>query len=249
MSDVTVPVSAEDLRHAYEQCRKLARGHYENFIVGSWLLPRPVRHHLAAIYAFARTADDVADEGTDAPAVRLARLDALEAALEGAYTGRPAGPIFIALADTVRTFGIPVEPFRRLLHAFRRDVEWREVRTDDELLSYCRGSANPVGHLVLYLFGYRDAARQALSDRICTGLQLANFWQDLGQDVSRGRVYLPTATLERFGIDPATVARGEDTPRLRRCLAAEEWLVIRERTLVRGRDRTHVRARNGGLVC
>jgi squalene synthase HpnC/squalene synthase HpnD len=221
MSGQAVAVTGDDLRQAYRQCWKLARGHYENFTVGSWLLPRPLRQHLAAVYAFARTADDVADEGNDAPAVRLARLDAIEAALEDAYTGRPAGPIFIALADTVRTFGIPVEPFRRLLHAFRRDVEWREIGTDDELLRYCEGSANPVGHLVLYLFGYRDAARQALADRVCTGLQLANFWQDLAQDVARGRVYLPTATLVRFGGDRAAIARGEDAPALRRCLAAE----------------------------
>lgn len=214
-------VSADELRAAYRHCWTIATGHYENFSVGSWLLPRTLRRHLAAVYAFARTADDVADEGTDPAPARLARLDAIEAGLEAAYAGKPAGPIFIALADTVATFGIPIEPFRRLLHAFRRDAEWRPIATDDDLMAYCRCSANPVGHLVLYLFGYRDAARQELADRICTGLQLANFWQDLGEDLGRGRLYLPRATLVAAGCDPDAVARGEDSPALRHCLATE----------------------------
>lgn len=221
MTAARAAVPSDELRQAYQACWKIASGHYENFTVGSWLLPRQLRRHLAAVYAFARTADDYADEGDDTPAVRLERLDAFEASLEAAYAGHPVGPIFTALADTVATFGIPIEPFRRLLHAFRRDVEWREVETDADLFAYTRCSADPVGHLVLYLFGYRDPARQAMADKICTGLQFANFWQDLGRDVAHGRVYLPRETLLRFGCDPAAVARGEDSPALRHCLAAE----------------------------
>ena len=209
------------LADAYRHCRRVASAHYENFTVGSFLLPRRLRDHLAAIYAYARAADDVADEGTMPAAERLARLDAWEAALDDAYAGRATDPVFVALADTVRRFDIPSEPLRRLLQAFRRDVEWPGFADDEELLAYCRCSADPVGHLVLCLFGHRDAERQHLAGRICTGLQLANLWQDLSVDVPRGRVYLPRATLERFGCDPAAVARGEDSPALRRCVAAE----------------------------
>src|SRR5262245_26185757 len=217
------------LAEAYRHCRRIAQGHYENFTIGSWLLPRRLRRHLAAVYAFARVADDLADEGDLPTAARLLRLDAWEQALHDAYAGRATDPIFVALADTVRTFAIPPEPFRRLLAAFRTDAVWHGIATDEELLAYCCGSANPVGHVVLALFGYHDAERRALADRICTGLQLANLWQDLGTDIARGRVYLPRATLAAFGCDPDAVARGEDSPALRRCLAAE---VARARELL-----------------
>jgi len=206
---------------AYRHCGRIAAAHYENFTVGSWMLPRRLRHHLAAIYAFARTADDFADEGVAPAEVRLAQLDRWERALDEAFAGRPVGPVFVALADTVRRFDLPDDPFRRLLRAFRADVRWRGFDDDEALLAYCADSANPVGHLVLYLFGYRDPGRQALADRICTGLQLANFWQDLGIDVARGRLYLPRATLAQFGVDPMNVLRGHEDPELRRCLEAE----------------------------
>lgn len=214
---------------AYWHCRRIARRHYENFTIGSWLLPRSMRHHLAAIYAFARTADDFADEGTAPAAERLARLDAWECALDACLRGDADDPIFVALGHSIRTLDLPVDPFRRLLRAFRTDVAWRGFDTDVEMLTYCEDSANPVGQLVLALFGHRDAERRALSDRICTGLQLANFWQDLGVDLARGRCYVPRATLAQHGCDEAALGRPEPSPAVRRLLAGE---VSRARTLL-----------------
>jgi len=192
----------DHLEAAYRSCWELAHAHYENFSVGSWLLPRHLRRHIAAIYAFARTADDFADEGSFTPAQRLARLDEWEARLHAAFAGAPEGPIFVALAATAERFRIPVDPFLRLLQAFRSDVEFKPFATFEDLREYCRCSADPVGHLILYLFGYADAERQHLSDKICTGLQLTNFWQDVARDAAAGRVYLPTEDLSRFGCSP-----------------------------------------------
>src|SRR5262245_10905015 len=173
--------SAVGLAAAYRICRQIATAHYENFTVGSWLLPRRMRNPIAAIYAFARTADDFADEGEVPAAERLARLAIWQEHLEACYAGRSTDPVFIALADTVARFEIPIVPFRRLLEAFRQDVAFQPLGTFAELRAYCRLSADPVGHLVLALFGYRDAERRALADQICTGLQLANFWQDVSR--------------------------------------------------------------------
>jgi squalene synthase HpnC len=186
--------SPADLADAYAYCARLARWHYENFTIASWLMPREMRPHMHAIYAYARIADDFADEEHD-----LAKLDGWERELDLAYAGAPRHPVFVALADTVRRFDIPRQPFADLLQAFRSDVEFKGFETIDDLLGYARYSANPVGRLVLYLFGYRDARRQELSDRICTGLQLANFWQDVAIDWAKGRVYLPRRDIARFG--------------------------------------------------
>jgi squalene synthase HpnC len=133
-------------------------------------------------------------------------LDDWERELDMAYAGTPRHPVFIALADTVRRFEIPREPFKNLLTAFRSDVDFRGFDTLDDLLSYSRYSANPVGRLVLYLFGYRDAERQHLSDLVCSGLQLANFWQDVAVDLDKGRIYFPRRDMERFGVTPAGLA-------------------------------------------
>jgi squalene synthase HpnC len=198
------PVAIAD---AYAQCERIARTHYENFTLGSRLLPRALRRHIAAIYAFARTADDFADEDRDR-ARALANLDAWERHLDACYAGMPRHPIFVALAETIREFAIPAEPFRRLLAAFRCDAEFRGFTTFDELLGYCEHSANPVGHLVLYLFGHRDAERQARADDICTALQLTNFWQDLAIDAGKGRIYLPREDMARFGYTPDDLGRG-----------------------------------------
>jgi squalene synthase HpnC len=181
-------------KEAYDYCARLARSHYENFTIASWLMPRAMRPHMHAIYAYARMADDFADEEHD-----LAKLDGWEHELDLAYAGTPRHPVFVALADTVRRFDIPRQPFADLLRAFRSDVYFKGFETIDDLLGYARYSANPVGRLVLYLFGFRDAERQALSDRICTGLQLANFWQDIAIDLDKGRVYLPRQDIARFG--------------------------------------------------
>jgi squalene synthase HpnC len=177
------------------EAEAVARSHYENFTVASWLMPRAMRKHMHAIYAYARMADDFADEDRDA-----GKLDQWERELDLAYAGRPSHPVFVALADTVRRFDIPREPFADLLRAFRSDLEFRGFDTLDDLLNYSRYSANPVGRLVLYLFGYRDAERQRLSDQVCSGLQLANFWQDVGLDLEKERVYLPRQDMARFGV-------------------------------------------------
>jgi len=199
--------AALSLDEAYAFCGRVARGHYENFTIASWLMPRAMRPHMHAIYAYARYADDFADEERS-----LARLDEWEYELDLAYAGRPRHPVFIALADTIRRFDIPREPFANLLRAFRSDVTFQGFETIDDLMGYARDSANPVGHLVLYLFGYRDPHRQGLSDRICSGLQLANFWQDVAIDLDKGRIYFPRADLRRFNLEEAALARREATP-------------------------------------
>jgi squalene synthase HpnC len=198
---------AVSLAEAYEYCRRLATTHYENFTIASWLMPRRMRPHMHAIYAYARRADDFADEEKD-----LAKLDNWEHELDLAYAGQPCDPVFVALADTISRFRIPREPFADLLKAFRSDVMFRGFETLDELKEYARYSANPVGRLVLYLFGYGDRERQYLSDLVCTGLQLANFWQDVDIDLSKGRIYFPRADLRRFNVSPEGLARRQVTP-------------------------------------
>jgi squalene synthase HpnC len=197
------PVTLAD---AYAYCSKIARTHYENFTIASWLMPRRMRPHMHVIYAYARIADDFADE-----AASLSRLDDWEHELDLAYAGTPHHPVFVALAETVRRFDIPREPFADLLRAFRSDVNFKGFDTIDDLLGYARCSANPVGRLVLYLFGYRDPEQQRLSDQICSGLQLANFWQDIAIDLKKGRIYLPRRDLNRFGVTVADLQAGRVT--------------------------------------
>ncbi len=198
---VVAPIPGLD--EAYAWCARLAHSHYENFTIASWLMPRAMRPHMHAIYAYARVADDFADEEHD-----LAKLDAWEHELDLAYAGAPRHPVFVALADTVARFDIPREPFANLLRAFRSDVEFKGFDTIEDLLGYCRNSADPVGRLVLYLFGYRDRERQQLSDRICSGLQLANFWQDIAIDRGKGRIYIPRRDMERFGYSAEELGQG-----------------------------------------
>ncbi len=184
------------IRKAYEHCRQRARRHYENFPVASYLVPRPQRDALAAIYAFARYADDVADE----PGVE-GRLEALadwRQKLRDGYAGRADHPVFIALRDTITNFHLSYQNFENLLRAFEQDVQVNRRENFESLLAYCTCSANPVGRLVLELFGHRDAEFFALSDNICTALQLTNFWQDVAIDLARDRIYLPLADLKRF---------------------------------------------------
>lgn len=217
------------IAEAYRHCRRLATAHYENFTVGSWLLPRRLRLPIAAIYAFARTADDLADEGGAPPPERLAHLSRWQEQLEACVAGCAEDPVFIALGDTMRRFALPIDPFLHLLEAFRQDVLFEPFATFADLLAYCRRSADPVGRLILALFGYRDTPRQELADRICTGLQLANLWQDVATDVARGRVYVPIEDLARLGCTPADLQRGALTPELRAVLEIE---VARSRALL-----------------
>lgn len=193
-STIPPPTDSASLEAAYLLCSRLARSHYENFTIASWLMPAAMRKHMYAIYAYARIADDFADEDHDPR-----KLDEWERQLDLAYAGSPRHPVFVALADTVHRFDIPREPFADLLVAFRSDLHFDGFEAIEDLLGYSRYSANPVGRLVLYLFGFGDARRQELSDRICSGLQLANFWQDIAVDLTKGRVYLPRQDIARFG--------------------------------------------------
>lgn len=179
------------LDEAFEYCAKITNSHYENFPVASLFLPKEQRPYVQAIYAFSRVADDMADELVRPSAERLADLDAWEDNLKRCYQGDADHPVFIALADTVSKLDIPFELLRSLLTAFRRDVVQRRYETFEDLLSYCACSANPVGRIVLTIFGYRDEKSFLLSDKICTALQLTNFWQDVAIDQQKDRLYLP----------------------------------------------------------
>ena len=201
---------------AFAYCRKVALGHYENFSVVSWLLPRPLRPHMYAVYAYCRGVDDLGDE---AEGDRLALLDDWEAELRRCYEGTPRDIRFVALQETIRTFDIPPEPFLRLIEANRRDQTVSRYRTFAELQEYCTYSANPAGHLVLYLFGYRDDERRRLSDATCTALQLANFWQDVSRDLEKGRIYIPLDDMERFGYSEAELLARRDNESFRRLIA------------------------------
>lgn len=208
--EYAIPDRAPSLAEAREYCRKLARSHYENFSVASWFLPSKLRQHFFNVYAYCRISDDLGDEVGDA-AVSLHLLDQWEAELNACYDGRPHHPVFVALAETVREFGIPKHEFADLLTAFRQDQGVGRYETFNDLLGYCKNSANPVGHLVLYLCGYNDEERQQLSDYTCTALQLANFWQDVSTDFLKGRIYLPLEDLRRFGVAERAIRDGENS--------------------------------------
>jgi squalene synthase HpnC len=192
-----------NLDSAYEYCARLARSHYENFPVGSVLVPARLRKHFYSIYAFARTADDFADEAYNEEHNEQERLDLLEEwreMLRAAHGGRATHPVFIALAETIARFELPISLFEDLLTAFAQDVIVRRYQSFDQVLDYCRRSANPVGRLILLLFGYDEQQLHAWSDDICTALQLANHWQDVRLDLEKDRIYLPSEDLQRFGV-------------------------------------------------
>lgn len=192
-------------------CRHLARHHYENFHVASWLLPRPLRPHFHAVYAYCRWADDLGDE-TGGGRRALDLLAWWREELLRCYDGRPRHPVMIALEPTIRRFDIPPQPFLDLLLAFEQDQAVKEYATFAQLLEYCRFSAEPVGRLVLYLLECFDEERGVLSDRICTGLQLANFWQDVSRDLDIGRIYLPAEDRRRFGYPDEDLRARRSTP-------------------------------------
>jgi hydroxysqualene synthase len=185
---------------AFEFCRRLTHSHYENFPVGSILIPPALRPAVQSLYAFMRTADDFSDEDRKAgdEAERMAWLDTWEKMLEACLREEPRHPIFIALRRTLVEHELPLQWLRDLLHAFKMDVTKRRYATFTEVETYCRYSANPVGRLILTLFGYRDEERYRMSDAICTGLQLANHWQDVAVDIKKDRIYLPQEDLQQF---------------------------------------------------
>jgi squalene synthase HpnC len=215
-----MPAQAPTLVEALAWCRRLAESHYENFHVASWFLPKRFRPHFHAIYAYCRVSDDLGDEVGDRDA-SLALLDLWGAELDACYRGEARHPVFVALAETIRACDIPKEPFADLLVAFRQDQTVTRYATMQEVLGYCRYSANPVGRLVLCACGYRDPERFALSDQTCSALQLANFWQDIRADYARGRIYLPQEDMARFGVDEAMIAAGRFTPQFRDLLRYE----------------------------
>lgn len=209
-------------------CRRLARRHYENFVVGSCLLPRELRQHFYNVYAYCRWSDDLADEVAGAER-SLELLDQWETELLQCYRGQATHPVFIALAQTIAEFEIPSEPFRDLLVAFRQDQVKQRYGSRDELLEYCRYSANPVGRIVLYLARRPSQETFELSDSICSGLQLANFWQDVARDWDRGRRYLPDETLKRFGCTEGMFHKRSATDEFRAAL--EHEVAVAERML------------------
>ena len=243
-----------DVRSAYDACLRLARDHYENFPVASRMLPAAMRPHVAAVYAFARTADDFADEGTATHEVRLARLADWRARLLACVEQRPDpgdaahAPIFVALAETMRACQLPAQLFEDLLSAFEQDVTTRRYAAWPDVLDYCRRSANPVGRLVLRIAGRHDAGADAASDAVCTALQLANFWQDFAVDWSRGRLYVPADVYSAHGASLATLDPSALTPAwadaLRDCCVRTRDLFLEGRRVcdeVEGRLRVELR--------
>ena len=215
---MSAPTPTENsLEAAYAFCQRMAESHYENFPVGSLLIPKRLRKHVYSIYAFARVADDFADEGYEeekfSQAERLAALDDWQQKLERCFAGEADQPVFIALAATVSELNLPIKLFNDLLSAFKQDVVKTRYADFDEVLDYCTRSANPVGRLILLLFGYRDERLHQLSDHICTALQLANFWQDVSVDIGKDRIYLPQNEMAQFGVSVEDLRANRFSPR------------------------------------
>jgi len=214
-----------DLATAEERTRHLAHAHYENFSVVSLFVPRALRQDFCNIYAFCRVADDLGDEVGD-PAKSLELLAAFKRQTRECYAGHADTAVFVALGGTIRRHDIPIEPFLALIEAFEQDQRVTRYDTFEQVVDYCRRSADPVGRLVLYLYGYRDAERQRLSDLTCTALQLTNFWQDVRRDLlERDRIYLPRDSMRQIGIDPAAlevqIREGRCDERFRRLIELE----------------------------
>lgn len=210
--DPSIPPQLEE---AYAACQKQAFGHYENFPVASLLLPKASRPHIAALYAYARTADDFADE-EKYEGRRLKEINLWEKGLKDALQGKKALPVLRAFAHTVKTFQIPLSLPLDLLRAYRMDVANHRWSTWNALFYYCRHSANPVGRMVLLISGIRDQKLHEYSDFICSGLQLINFWQDTAIDLKRGRIYYPQAELKKAGVREKNLLALKDSPQVRR---------------------------------
>lgn len=221
------PADGWTLDAAFEHCERVARSHYENFPVASRLVPARLRPYVWSVYAFARTADDYADE-PEHEGQRLELLEQWEARLDRCLDGQADHPVFVALRETISRFELPDRLLRDLLDAFRQDCTVSRYETWADLLDYCRRSANPVGRLMLRLFGHRDERRDDWSDAICTALQLTNFWQDIGIDQARGRVYLPAEDRRRYAVSEEELAAGRVSEGFRR-LVGEMISRTRER--------------------
>lgn len=211
----------------YALCAELANSHYENFTVASWFLPRDKRAHIYAVYAFCRFVDDLGDEY---PGNRLAILEELDLDLRKCYSSSPQHPYLVALQQTIRQFELPADPFLQLIDANRMDQTIKRYPTYESLEHYCTRSANPVGRIVLQIFGYQDSKRQQLSDSTCTALQLTNFLQDISRDFEKGRIYIPQEDMETFGYSEKDLANNELTTAFQNLMAFE---VTRTRELFR----------------
>ena len=224
---ITAPLAAGEVwppDRAYEYCERLTRSHYENFPVGSALIPKRLRKHFYSIYAFARIADDFADEGYGQGYSEGERLDLLNEwrrMLMESLAGQARHPVFVALARTAAEFDLPAVLLEDLLSAFAQDVTLRSYESFDQLVDYCRRSANPIGRLILLLFGYRDERRQQWSDEICTALQLTNHWQDVAIDLEKDRVYLPEEDLSQFELSVDDLKRRGASDRVKRLMKFE----------------------------
>ncbi len=208
--------SAED---GFRYCEKIARSHYENFPVASFFIPKEMRKYIWTIYAFARIADDYADEPGYTLAERIDNLHQWDLYLEECYNGNPTHRVFAALAETVERFQIPIELFKNLLTAFRSDVTVKKYQTYEDLLSYCSNSANPIGRLILLLFNYRSELMMQYSDFICTALQLTNFWQDVSIDLNKERIYIPMEDIEEFDLTEQEILNKVFDDRFRNLMA------------------------------
>jgi squalene synthase HpnC len=224
------PLERPTLTEAQIWCRNLATSHYENFHVATFFLPRKVRPHFESIYAYCRVADDLGDEVADS-AVATRLLHAWFSMLDECYDTpeRSLHPVFVALQETIRQCGVPRELFADLVHAFLMDQVKTTYNNWDELLEYSHYSANPVGRLVLWVCGYREESLALLSDKVCTALQLANFWQDVVEDAERRRRYVPADDMLRFGVDEGQIEGRVFTPEFR---AMIQSLVVRTREML-----------------
>jgi squalene synthase HpnC len=229
-AEYLTPLERPTLAEAQGWCRNLATTHYENFHVATFFLPSKVRPHFESIYAYCRVADDLGDEVSD-PVIATRLLDTWGAMLEECYDApeRSTHPVFVALRETIDACDPPRQLFLDLLHAFRMDQYKTEYESWEELLEYSHYSANPVGRLVLWVCGYREEMLAQLSDKVCTALQLANFWQDVVEDAERGRRYIPAESMMRFGVDEGQIEGRVFTPEFRGMM---QDLVMRTRVML-----------------
>ncbi len=237
---VALDTTAYSRKEALAYTRWLATHHYENFHVASFLLPKELHQDFYNVYSYCRWADDLGDEIGD-PAESLRLLAWWRQELNAMYLGQASHPVFVALKDTVARYEIPIEPFDRLIRAFEQDQTTTRYQTFDDVFAYCVNSANPVGRLVLYLCGYRDAERQLLSDYTCTALQLANFWQDVTVDLMKDRIYLPLCLFEKYAYSEFELRAHKFTPAFRSVMAdavdAAQELFLKGLPLIQTLDR------------
>jgi hydroxysqualene synthase len=219
--DLSIENRAWTAAESFAYCLKIANDHYENFPVASRFIPADKRAYIAAIYAFARTADDYADEPGSTPAERLESIRRWEDLLDNCYSGDAAHPVFVALSETVERFQIPADLFHNLLSAFRSDVTRHRYETFEQVLEYCSCSANPIGRLVLMLFNYRSELMMMHSDNICTALQLTNFWQDTAIDLGKDRLYFPKEDLDQFGVSEDDILLRRSSTGFRKLISFE----------------------------